>query len=318
MDPRELGRSGLQVPPIILGCGNFGGIGSAPELFGQGENEDEAFRIMDAAWELGLTAFDTADAYGGGASETVIGKWISGRGRTPFIMTKTFNPMAPGADRGLSRRRITRQLESSLDRLRVTHVDVYLAHQFDPDTPLEETMATFEGLTELSLVKAYGVSNFDADHVRAALRIGGPCLVQNSFSLLDRGDERELLPLCRELEVGYIAFSPLAGGWLTGKYKRGEAPPPDSRMAQRPEAYAHLQTDRVFDALDRFAQEAERREVDMATLAIAWVLAQPDVTAVVAGARRPEHLDPVVRALDVRLTEDDAKELAALFDPETP
>src|SRR5512133_3643076 len=117
MQRRELGRTGLEVPRIILGCGSFGGIGSAPELFGQGEAEEEAFRIMDAAWEYGITAFDTADAYGGGASETMIGKWIAARGRRPFVTTKTFNPMTEGADHGLARERITRQLESSLDRL---------------------------------------------------------------------------------------------------------------------------------------------------------------------------------------------------------
>src|SRR6266540_1395637 len=137
MQRRELGRAGLEVPRIILGCGNFGGIGSAPELFGQGESEEEAFRIMDAAWESGITAFDTADAYGGGASETAIGKWIASRGQRPFITSKTFNPMTAGADRGLARDRITRQIESSLNRLGVDHLDVYLAHAFDPETPLE-------------------------------------------------------------------------------------------------------------------------------------------------------------------------------------
>jgi aryl-alcohol dehydrogenase-like predicted oxidoreductase len=313
MDQRELGRTGLQVSPIILGCGNFGGIGSAPELFGEGENEEEAFRIMDAAWELGITAFDTADAYGGGASETTIGRWIAARGRRPFITTKTFNPMGAGQDRGLSRERITRQLESSLDRLGVSHVDVYLAHAFDPETPLEETVATFEGLLELGLVKAYGVSNFGAEQLRAALAVGRPSVVQNSYSLLDREDEREVLPLCREFELGYTAFSPLAGGWLTGKYERDEPPPPGSRMALRPEAYEHLQTERTFQALERFAEAAERRQVDRTTLAIAWLLAQPDVTSVVVGPRRPEHLNPAVRALDVRLLENEADELAALF-----
>jgi aryl-alcohol dehydrogenase-like predicted oxidoreductase len=314
MQRRELGRTGLEVPRIILGCGSFGGIGSAPELFGQGEGEEEAIRLMDAAWEYGITAFDTADAYGGGASETMIGKWIESRGRRPLVTTKTFNPMTPEADRGLSRERITRQLESSLDRLGVDHVDVYLTHDFDPDTPVEETVATFEGLIEVGLIKAYGVSNVSAEQLRAWLTAGRPSVVQNSYSLLDRGDEQEVLPLCAEFELAYTPFSPLAGGWLTGKYRRGEPVPVGSRMSVRPEGYEHLRSDRTFDGLDRLAQIAARRGADAATLAIAWLLAQPQVTAVNVGPRRPDQLEPAMRALDVQLSPAEEDELAALFD----
>jgi aryl-alcohol dehydrogenase-like predicted oxidoreductase len=314
MQRRELGRTGLEVPRIILGCGSFGGIGSAPELFGQGEGEEEAIRLMDAAWEYGITAFDTADAYGGGASETMIGKWIESRGRRPLVTTKTFNPMTPEADRGLSRERITRQLESSLDRLGVDHVDVYLTHDFDPDTPVEETVATFEGLIEVGLIKAYGVSNVSAEQLRAWLTAGRPSVVQNSYSLLDRGDEQEVLPLCAEFELAYTPFSPLAGGWLTGKYRRGEPVPVGSRMSVRPEGYEHLRSDRTFDGLDRLAQIAARRGADAATLAIAWLLAQPPVTAVNVGPRRPDQLEPAMRALDVQLSPAEEDELAALFD----
>jgi aryl-alcohol dehydrogenase-like predicted oxidoreductase len=181
MERRQLGGTDVEVSRIILGCGNFGGIGSAPEFFGQGEGEEEAFRIMDAAWEQGITTFDTADAYGGGQSETTIGKWMASRGVRPEISTKTFNPMAEGQDHGLARTRIVRQLESSLDRLGVAAVDLYLAHEFDPDVPLEETVATIDGLIQLKLIKAYGVSNFDAKQLGATLEIGKPAVVQNSY-----------------------------------------------------------------------------------------------------------------------------------------
>jgi len=313
MERRQLGGTEVEVSRIILGCGNFGGIGSAPEFFGRGESEEEAFRIMDAAWELGIRTFDTADAYGGGRSETAVGNWIRSRGHRPEITTKTYNPMDTGHDHGLAHARVIRQIESSLDRLGVEHVDLYLAHEFDPDTPLEETVATFEGLVQLGLIKAYGVSNFSAVQLRAALSVGRPAVVQNSYSLLERGDEEEVLPLCAEFEVSYTPFSPLAGGWLTGKYKRGEAPPSGSRMELRPGPYEHLRTDRTFDRLDRFAELAERRGVDAATLAIAWLLAQPHVTAVVVGPRSPLHLDPAVRALDTHLSAAEADELASLF-----
>jgi aryl-alcohol dehydrogenase (NADP+) len=222
--------------------------------------------------------------------------------------------MAAGEDHGLARTRIARQIESSLQRLGVANVELYLAHEFDPETPVEETAATFEGLVELGLIKAYGVSNFGADQLRSVLEVGRPAVVQNSYSLLERADERELLPLCGEFEVSYTPFSPLAGGWLTGKYKRGEPPPPGSRMATRPQPYEHLCTDRTFDALERFAEAAARRGVDPATLAIAWVLAQPAVTAVVVGPRRPDHLEPALRALELKLAQGEADELAALFE----
>ncbi|HEY8629544.1 MAG TPA: aldo/keto reductase [Gaiellaceae bacterium] len=314
MERRQLGETGVEVSRIILGCGNFGGIGSAPEFFGQGDSEEEAFRTMDAAWELGITTFDTADAYGGGQSETIIGKWMASRGVRPQIATKTFNPMAEGQDHGLARARIGRQIESSLDRLGVDAVDLYLAHDFDPDVPIEETIAAFEGLIELKLIKAFGVSNFSAEQLVEALLRGKPALVQNSYSLLDRGDEGGLVQLCAELGIAYTPFGPLAGGWLTGKYKRDEPAPEGSRMATRPGPYKHLRRPETFDALDRLAEIAKRRGVDSATLAIAWLLAQPGVTAVVVGPRRPEHLEPAVRALEHPLSAADAEEVGALFE----
>ena len=313
MERRQLGETGVEVSRIILGCGNFGGIGSAPEFFGRGEGEDEAFRIMDAAWELGITTFDTADAYGGGRSESMIGKWLESRAVTPELTTKTFNPMDAGADHGLARKRLARQLESSLDRLRVDAIDLYLAHEFDPDVATEEVVGTFEGLVATKLIKAWGVSNYDADQLRAVLQVGRPAVVQNSYSLLERTDEGVVLGLCKTFGVAYTPFSPLAGGWLTGKYKRGEPAPGGSRMELRPGPYEHLRTDETFAALERFGEIARQRGVDEATLALAWLLAQPHVTAVVVGPRRPDHLEPALRALEHRLTPSEATELAALF-----
>jgi aryl-alcohol dehydrogenase-like predicted oxidoreductase len=302
-----------QISRIILGCGNFGGIGSAPEFFGRGESEEEALAIMDSAWDVGIRVFDTADAYGGGRSETVIGSWMRTRRLRPQLTTKTFNPMDTGQDRGLSRARITRQIESSLERLGIDNVDVYLAHEFDEDTPVAETMATFEGLVELGLIKSYGVSNFNAAQLREAVAVGRPSVLQNSYSLLERGDEEEVIQICADFGVAYTPFSPLAGGWLTGKYRRGEEPPAGSRMTLRPGPYESLRTERTFAGLDRLAAAASARGVDTPTFAIAWLLAQPHVTAVVVGPRRPEHLAAPIRALDVALTPDEADEIAALF-----
>ncbi|HEY2076268.1 MAG TPA: aldo/keto reductase, partial [Streptosporangiaceae bacterium] len=205
---KPAGAAGVAIPPVALGCGNFGGVGSAPEFFGGGLSDDQARELMDAAWELGITHFDTADAYGGGRSERSIGRWIASRGVVPRLTTKTFNPMTAGADRGLRPERIVRQLESSLERLGVAQVDLYLAHDFDPDVPLADTMAAFEDAIAAGLIRAYGVSNFTSGQLLSALTAGTPAAIQNSFSLLARQDASDLLEMCQQHNVAYLAFSP--------------------------------------------------------------------------------------------------------------
>jgi aryl-alcohol dehydrogenase-like predicted oxidoreductase len=291
----------LPIARIALGCGNFGGVGSAPEFFGRGLSGDQALALMDAAWAAGLTHFDTADAYGGGRSEAAIGRWIATRGVRPQLTTKTFNPMDAGADHGLAPGRIARQLRSSLDRLGVDHVELYLAHDFDPDVPLTETFGAFEQARAQGAIGAYGVSNFGAAQLRAALAAGAPRAVQNSHSLLAREDSG-LLAECAGHGVAYLAFSPLAGGWLTGKYRPDEPFPAGSRMTQRPEPYRRLVTGATYDALDRLRALAGRRGISMAGLALAWLLADERITQVVIGPARPEHLAPVAEALRHPLT----------------
>src|SRR3984893_13154542 len=240
---------GLTVSRIALGCGNFGGVGSAPAFFGRGLTEDQAFELMDAAWAAGIGWFDTADAYGGGRSERAIGRWIASRGGRPRGTAKTFNPMQAGADHGLKPDRIARQLRSSLDRLGVDHVELYLAHDYDPDVPVAESFGALSAARTDGLISAYGVSNFDAPRLAAALEAGSPQAVQNSYSLLARGDERDLLPLCAERGVAYLAFSPLAGGWLTGKYRRGAPYPAGARVTKAPEPYQEFVTGKTFEVL---------------------------------------------------------------------
>jgi aryl-alcohol dehydrogenase-like predicted oxidoreductase len=304
-------RRALTVSRLILGCGNFGGIGSAPRFFGQGESEEEAYRIMDAAWELGITSFDTADAYGGGRSETWIGRWCARTGNEPMLTTKVFHSVEGDPnDHGLSRERILRQIDGSLRRLGVERVDMYLIHEPDPDTPLEETLEALEQVMEARKVGAVGASNVDRAWLEQAG--GRVAWVQNSYSLLDRESE-ELLDFCAKRGIGFSAFSPLAGGWLAGKYRRGEPPPAGSRMTMRPEPYVHLDDEAVYRGLDGLAAAAAERGVDMPTLAFAWLLADPRVTAVVVGPRRPEHLEPARAALDLELTPAECDELASLF-----
>ncbi len=321
---REVGRSGISVSSFVLGCGNFGGVGSSPAFYGQGIPEDEAFRIMDAAWDLGLTTFDTADAYGGGRSESWIGEWLATKGSAVrdaiTIETKTYNPTSEeGADRGLSAGRIRRQIDTSLARLGVERVALYFAHEFDPDTPQEETLRAFDELVRAGKVGAIAASNFSAEQLAEAVELSeleGLAryeVVQNSFSLLDRGDEETVFPVLREHGLGYEAFGPLAGGWLTGKYRRGQEYPAGSRMTQRPDSYLRYANDLVFDGLEALEREALARGVSMAGLALAWAYGEPQVTAVVAGPTRAEHLEPVREALGLELDASERALLRGLF-----
>ena len=303
---RPLGLSGRTISRVALGCGNFGGVGSAPAFFGQGLTDDQAFGLMDAAWELGLTHFDTADAYGGGRSETAIGRWIASRGVRPQLTTKTYNPMQAEGDHGLRPERIARQLHASLERLGVDQVELYLAHDFDPDVPLPETIGAFEQARAGGAIGAYGVSNFTAAQLDAALAAGTISAVQNSYSLLAQQDRPDVLPLCAQRGVSYLAFSPLAGGWLTGKYRRGEEFPAGSRMTQRPEPYREFVRGPVFDALDRLAAIAAGRGISLGGLALAWLLADERVGQIVVGPGRPQHLDIVGEALRNPLTNEEA------------
>jgi 1-deoxyxylulose-5-phosphate synthase len=303
----------LAIERVALGCGNFGGVGSAPQFFGHGLSQDQAFELMDAAWAAGITWFDTADAYGGGRSEQAIGRWIAARGVRPKLTTKTFNPMAQGADHGLAPERIARQLRASLDRLGLPAVELYLAHDFDPAVPVGETLAAFDDACADGLIGSYGVSNFSAGQLTEALAAGEPQAVQNSYSLLARDDEAELLPLCAERSVAYLAFGPLAGGWLTGKYRQGEPYPAGSRMTQRPDPYQPLATAQTYRATEQLGAIAARRGSSAAALALGWLLADDRVSQVVIGPGRPDHLAPVTEALTHPLTASERAEIGSVF-----
>ena len=323
METRELGRSGISVTRIVLGCGNFGGVGSSPAFFGQGIPHEEAPRIMDAAWDLGIRTFDTADAYGGGRSETWIGEWLAAKGPEVrdaiTVETKTFNPMTEGADRGLSRQRIRRQVESSLGRLGLERIPLYLAHDFDPDTPQQETLATLDELVREGKVGGVGASNFTAEQLAEAVEISElEALtryewVQNSYSLLEQGDAETVFPVCHEHGLGYEAFGPLAGGWLTGRYRRGQPYPEGSRMTQRPDGYRKYENRAVFDALEALEREAFQRGVSIAGLALAWLLGVQEITAVIVGPTRVDQLEPVREAISLALSPCEHDHLRGLF-----
>jgi len=324
MECRRLGSTGLRVSRLGLGCGNFGGIGSAPAFFGAGETESQAFELMDRAYDVGINFFDTANAYGGGSSETWIGRWLHAKGAAVrqqlLLSSKVFNPVGPGPnDRGLSRRHILQQVDDSLRRLQTDRLDMYLIHEPDPDTPLDETLRALDDVVRAGKVLYVGASNIEAWRLARALWISDVrriCRfewVQNSFSLLDRDAEREMFPLCADQQVGFTAFSPLAGGWLTGKYTAAGAYPEGSRMTLRPEPYRHLERDAVFRGLQTIAEHARARGVEMAALAVAWVLHHPRVDAAIIGPRNPAHLAAALGATSIELSDEDARRLPAVF-----
>src|SRR5437667_4670363 len=325
MEYRRLGSTGLRISRLGLGCGNFGGIGSAPEFFGKGETEPQAFDLMDRAFDAGINFFDTANAYGGGRSETYIGRWLKAKGpavrQQLLLSSKVFNPIGPGPnDRGLSRRHILQQIDASLARLQTDRLDMYLIHEPDPDTPLDETLQALDDVVRMGKVVYVGASNIEAWRLARGLWISdkdGLCRfdwVQNSFSLLDRAPEREMFPLCADQGVGFTAFSPLAGGWLTGKYRAAAVYPDGSRMTLRPEPYRHLERETVFRGLAGLAEEARARGVETSALALAWVLNHPRVDAAIIGPRTVPHLDAALASTTIALSDEDGRRLAALFE----
>jgi aryl-alcohol dehydrogenase-like predicted oxidoreductase len=324
MEYRRLGTTGLKISRLGLGCGNFGGIGSAPAFFGMGENEEQAFALLDRAADAGVNFLDTANAYGGGRSETYIGRWLRTKGSAVreqmLLSSKVFNPVGAGPnDRGLSRRHIIQQVDASLARLQTDRLDMYLIHEPDPETPLEETLCALDDLRRAGKILYVGASNIETWRLASALNVSELHRyvrfewVQNSYSLLDRTPARELFPLCRDRGVGFTAFSPLAGGWLTGKYRAASGYPEGSRMTLRPEPYEHLVSPAVFDGLAKLESEARARGVDVTALALAWVLCHPCVDAAVIGPRTTKHIDAALASVGVDLSDVDARGLATFF-----
>lgn len=321
MKQRRMGRTGLKVSEICLGT----------MTFGNQADEATAFRIMDLAAEAGVTFLDTADSYplGGtaelrGRTEEIVGRWLKAR-RDQFVLaTKCRQAMGPGPnDAGLSRRHILAACEASLQRLGTDYIDLYQAHMPDPETPLDETLRAFDDLVRAGKVRYIGCSNYRAWELAKALwvsdRLGLARLdcVQPRYNLLFRMIEAELLPLCRDQGVGVIVYNPLAGGFLTGRYQKGQGPEPGTRftlegVARAGETYRRRYwADPYFDAVETLRAFFEPRGKPLVQVAIAWVLAQPGITSAIVGASRPEQLAQSLGAVEVTL---DEAELAACDD----
>ena len=285
---------------IWFGCGNFGGIGSSPHLRSAGDSEQTALQLLDHARRVGLRRFDTANTYGGGTSEIVLGKWLRSQG-APFvrdaqIATKVGNPHGcPPGETPLSRGQIAHHLDQSLRRLGVERIDLYYIHEFDRVTPLEETLEAMTRALEAGKIDRFGVSNASLSDVEAVRSLAGSSLasrfeyVQNEYNLLATADAEALIPYCAEHGLRYTAFSPLAGGLLTGKYRFGEDAPPGSRLAHAPDIYSLYLNEESFAAIERLRRSAEARQQTMAEAALRFVLDTPGVDGLIIAPRRIEH-----------------------------
>jgi len=308
MEYRKLGRHGIEVPALCLGT----------MTFGLQVAEKDSFAILDKAYESSLTFLDTADAYplGGnrdtiGETEAIIGRWIKARGNRDrlIIATKCFAPTRGGPNNmGLSRQHIIESIDNSLRRLQTDYVDIYQSHGFDPRTPIEESLRAFDDLVKAGKVRYVGCSNYPAWRLAEALstaaRLGveGYVSVQPRYNILYREIETELLPLVNAAGLGVLVYNPLAGGFLSGKYRKGQAPQEGTRFTLGSAAGRYQERywqESQFEAVETLKSVVELRGMNMVSVAVAWVLAQQGITSAIIGASRPEQLDANLDALNV-------------------
>ena len=310
MEYVRLGYAGVRVARVCLGT----------MTFGREADEEMSFHIMDRYVELGGNFFDTADAYSAGASEEIVGRWLKKRGARHDIVlaTKVHTTMGPGPnDGGLSRLHIQQGVEDSLARLQTDVIDLYQIHRWDPEVPVEETLEALNDLVRAG-VRYIGCSNLTAWQLSKFLYTADLfgltrfISLQPIYNAINRGIEREVLPLCEDAGLGVIPYNPLAGGMLTGKYKRGEQLPSGARLGAFSAYYDRYYTDMSFDVVEAFVAKAEERGVSPAQLALAWVLADPRVTCPIMGARNLDQLNDTIQGLDIRLTPEERDEIPAV------
>lgn len=310
MQLRRLGNSGLKVSVIGLGCNNFG----------MRIDQAQTRMVVDAALDCGVNFFDTADIYGASKSEVFLGEALKGKRDKAVLATKFANPMGEGEYlRGGARRYIVKAVEDSLKRLHTDHIDLYQMHVPDADTPIEETLRALDDLIRAGKVLYIGNSNFtgwqiaDADWTSRTQGLERFVSAQNNFSLLERGVEREVLPACERFGLGLLPYFPLASGFLTGKYQRGEPPRQGTRLAAWGKRGAAALNDRNFDRLEALENWATQRGRRILDLAFAWLLGHNAVSSVIAGATSPEQVQTNARCAEWILTPEEVEEVRALL-----
>ncbi len=322
MESVNLGRSGLRVSRLCLGT----------MIFGSQLDQEAAFAVLDRALELGIDFVDVADVYPvpsspstAGRTEDIVGRWLHSRRPAVTVATKCVGRVGPGAnDLGGSRKHVIEACEASLRRLQVERVDLFYLHHSDLRAPMEETLEALDRLVQDGKVHYVGVSNFEAWQLGLALtiaaerRLARVTAVQPRYNLLNRVYERDLLPLCSAAGLGVVPYNPLGAGMLTGRYRRGQEPPADSRFGWGDYGRMYQRrywSDRMFDVAEEVENVARQTGQSPARVALAWLLAQPGVTAPIVGASRPEQLDDSVGALDVQLAKEHLDRLAQVSQP---
>ena len=326
MEHRRLGRSGLQVSALSLGAMTFGE--SQGFMKGVASTEEEARAVFERALDAGIDTIDTANVYSEGRSEELLGRWLKGRRDRVVLATKCRFPVRnpPGAkplphDSGLSRKAILKACEESLARLRTDHIDLYQVHMQDGAVPIEETLRALDDLVRAGKVRYAGCSNYTGYRLVESLwaadrrNLAPFASIQIQWSLAARDAERELVPAARAFGLGVLVWSPLARGFLTGKYERGRKPAKGSRLAVWQDAYRTLDDDRGWALLEKVRATARRRETTPAAVSIAWLLQRSEVSSVILGARTVRQLEDNLKALSVRLTDGDVKDLDEVSKP---
>jgi 1-deoxyxylulose-5-phosphate synthase len=295
---RALGDSDLSVSEICLGTWT---------TFGGSLADDAAIALVDMAFDLGINFFDTANIYSQGRSEEVLGRALRGRPRDTFVVATKLWAEMPNGDRGLSREQILKQIDSSLARLKLDHVDLYQAHSFDEDVPLEETLDGFTEVVTAGKVRYIGVSNWSGEQIQHAVDLcrahgfAKPVSSQPEYSLLHREPEQDVIPTSRENGISQVVYSPLAQGVLSGKYRADEEFAEGTRASARGEFMSEYLTGEVLERVDRLRPIAEGLGLTMAQLALAWILREPNVASAIIGASRPEQLRDNAAASGIEL-----------------
>jgi 1-deoxyxylulose-5-phosphate synthase len=300
MNFRKLGSSDIEVSEISLGSWL---------TYSGGVAQEQAEACVRAAFDAGINFIDTANAYGKGASEMLLGEVLAGYERSSYVLaTKVYFEMSP-VDKGLSAEQIHKQIDASLNRLKTDYVDLYQCHRYDEDTPLEETMAALTEVVQAGKARHIGFSEWPVDKIEASLALPDVSRwisSQPQYSILWRGPEAEVIPLCAREGISQIVWSPLAQGVLTGKYSPGEPPPKDSRAASESmsDFISWLVEPRVLDAVQRLLPVAEQAGLTMPQLALAWVLREPNVASAIVGASRPEQVHANASASGITLSDE--------------
>jgi aryl-alcohol dehydrogenase-like predicted oxidoreductase len=310
MEYRTLGRSGLHVSAVGLGCNNFG----------MKIDKDATAAVVNKAIDAGITLFDTANLYGGaGKSEEFLGAALGSRRQDVIVATKFAGPMGGGPlNRGASRRHIFQQIEASLRRLDTDYIDLYQVHVPDPTTPIEETLRALDDLVHAGKVRYVGCSNFagwqvaEAHFTARENHLNPFVSAQNEYNLLDRRIEPELVPACTAYGLGVLPYFPLASGFLTGKYRHGEPPPPGTRLQMWGPRGAQVLSEQNFEVLGKLETFATSRGHTMLELAFGWLSSQPFIASVIAGATMPEQIEQNVAAASWKLTQEEMDEVNGL------